>query len=211
MIKYGLISKVDAGVIEKTIDAICIKFPGEAINTCQIGVFDGETDRGIYEYATSKKIKCNHTAIDNNRYGNVNLPFPECNLIIGNSTEVAYRIPNQSQHFIFIDGDHSFPGVVSDFFCYAPKVKTGGFIAFHDAGSHILPLTGYQDRGNKDDPDMYISVRKALNKVGLLSKTYLPYPDDVVYVNDPSNIWEVVFDTADETDPMGGITVFRKL
>ena len=34
--------------------------------------------------------------------------------------------------FIFIDGDHTFEGVVKDFQWYAPLVKRGGLVAFHD-------------------------------------------------------------------------------
>lgn len=34
--------------------------------------------------------------------------------------------------FLFIDGDHSYEGVKSDYRNYRPLVKPGGFIAFHD-------------------------------------------------------------------------------
>jgi MMP 1-O-methyltransferase len=34
--------------------------------------------------------------------------------------------------FLFIDGDHSIPGCDFDFTHYAPKIKEGGFLAFHD-------------------------------------------------------------------------------
>ena len=34
--------------------------------------------------------------------------------------------------FLFIDGDHSYEGVKSDFYSYLPFVKPGGKIAFHD-------------------------------------------------------------------------------
>ena len=37
--------------------------------------------------------------------------------------------------FLLIDGDHSYEGVSADFNNYAPLVKTGGLIAFHD----VLP------------------------------------------------------------------------
>lgn len=37
--------------------------------------------------------------------------------------------------FAFIDGDHTYEGVKSDFSLYAPMVKKGGIVAFHD----ILP------------------------------------------------------------------------
>lgn len=34
--------------------------------------------------------------------------------------------------FLFIDGDHSYDGVKADFTMYAPLVRKGGWIAFHD-------------------------------------------------------------------------------
>jgi cephalosporin hydroxylase len=34
--------------------------------------------------------------------------------------------------FLFIDGDHSYEGVAADFRDYAPLVRAGGLIAFHD-------------------------------------------------------------------------------
>lgn len=41
----------------------------------------------------------------------------------------------QKIDFLFIDGDHSYEGVVQDFELYLPLVRSGGVIAFHD----ILP------------------------------------------------------------------------
>ncbi len=35
-------------------------------------------------------------------------------------------------HFLFIDGDHSIEGADYDFQVFAPKLKPGGYIAFHD-------------------------------------------------------------------------------
>lgn len=37
--------------------------------------------------------------------------------------------------FLFIDGDHGYDGVRSDFEMYAPLVRKGGIIAFHDIAS----------------------------------------------------------------------------
>ncbi len=34
--------------------------------------------------------------------------------------------------FLFIDGDHSYEGVKTDFEMYSPLVKKGGIVAFHD-------------------------------------------------------------------------------
>ncbi|MGQ9663795.1 MAG: class I SAM-dependent methyltransferase [bacterium] len=41
--------------------------------------------------------------------------------------------------FLFIDGDHTYNGVKSDFELYSPLVKSGGIIAFHDiVPSHFV-------------------------------------------------------------------------
>ena len=42
--------------------------------------------------------------------------------------------------FLFIDGDHSYEGVKRDFELYAPLVRDGGIIGFHDAS-----LLGHPD------------------------------------------------------------------
>jgi predicted O-methyltransferase YrrM len=38
--------------------------------------------------------------------------------------------------FLFIDGDHSIKGCDFDYLNYSPKIKKGGFIAFHDFDSN---------------------------------------------------------------------------
>jgi len=58
-------------------------------------------------------------------------------LFEGNSTDpeiiasVKEALPNEVD-FLFIDGDHSYTGLAKDFKNYAPLVKPGGLIAFHD-------------------------------------------------------------------------------
>jgi predicted O-methyltransferase YrrM len=43
--------------------------------------------------------------------------------------------------FLFVDGDHSYKGVKADFEMYAPLVKKGGIVAFHDI---VKPDNGCQ-------------------------------------------------------------------
>ncbi len=38
--------------------------------------------------------------------------------------------------FLFIDGDHTYDGVKSDFEMYSPLVRPGGIVAFHDIVEH---------------------------------------------------------------------------
>jgi predicted O-methyltransferase YrrM len=46
-----------------------------------------------------------------------------------------------SVDLLFIDGDHSYAGVRADFENYAPLVKPGGLIAFHDVDSSNNPTS----------------------------------------------------------------------
>lgn len=40
--------------------------------------------------------------------------------------------PNNDVDFLFIDGDHSYEGVMADFEHYAPLVRSGGLVVLHD-------------------------------------------------------------------------------
>lgn len=42
--------------------------------------------------------------------------------------------------FLFIDGDHSYNGVKTDYLTYKDKVRAGGIIGFHDAASEKLDI-----------------------------------------------------------------------
>jgi cephalosporin hydroxylase len=43
---------------------------------------------------------------------------------------------NRKLDLLFIDGDHTYEGVKADFEAYAPLVRSGGVIAFHDIAEH---------------------------------------------------------------------------
>ena len=43
---------------------------------------------------------------------------------------------NEQIDFLFIDGDHSYHGVKTDYNMYGPLVRKGGIIAFHDIGEN---------------------------------------------------------------------------
>ena len=52
------------------------------------------------------------------------------------SKQFASSINDKYLDFIFIDGDHSYAGVLQDLVMYWPKIKDGGIFAGHDA---LLP------------------------------------------------------------------------
>ena len=63
-------------------------------------------------------------------------------LVRGNSHERRVReqvrrlLDGHDVDFLFIDGDHTYAGVAQDFHDYAPLVKRGGIVAFHDIQPH---------------------------------------------------------------------------
>ena len=52
--------------------------------------------------------------------------------LIGESAAMASVWPARELDLLFIDGDHSFIGVISDFEKWAPKVSIGGYILLDD-------------------------------------------------------------------------------
>lgn len=212
MIQYGLISETDARTLEKTIDLICSCKTGFGITITEIGVYSGGTAKGLRDYCYEKhKALAIITGIDNQKIGQEIIHKNTYNeLIIGESNEVYNKIKNESQDLVFIDGLHTFAGVISDFFCYAPKVKKGGFLAFHDTGKYIDPLHGWQGVGDKNDPDFCLGgVRKALKAIGLLGG--IEITDNYKFFRGRIAEWELIFDEADEADLAGGICVFKKI
>lgn len=194
---YGWMPPHDYATMDKTLELVCAQFPDGIINSTELGVRDGRTSIGIHQFFSEKHRTNFHTGIDNGRDMEIKEPFPGCNLIIGNSIEVYYHLRDNSQHFLFFDASHAFPMVVADFFCYQGKIKKGGYAAFHDTGKQIPLYKDYQGMGDKGDPDMFISCRKALDKIGLLNDTY------------PG--WKLIFDEFDPNHDTGGIVVVQKL
>lgn len=195
-IKYGLISEVDSSVIEKTLRLVFYRYQDidDTIRVTEVGIYAGETGNGMREYIQKNgRIPC-ITGIDNGKDSET-LRFDYNYLFIGNSDEMAFNIKDESQHIILIDACHCFAHTVSDFFSFAPKVKDYGYIIFHDTGNHIRPFTDFQ-HGDKNNPDAYISCRKALSEIGLFANDF------------PQ--WQLIFDEADRDNLAGGVSVFMK-
>lgn len=65
-------------------------------------------------------------------------------LVQGESAAPATRLAveralgGEPADFLFIDGDHSYESVTGDYAAYAPLVRAGGLIAFHDIAANSL-------------------------------------------------------------------------
>jgi cephalosporin hydroxylase len=64
--------------------------------------------------------------------------------------------------FLFIDGDHSYDGVARDFRDYAPLVRPGGIVAFHDIHPHSRAWGG-------DVPRFWREVREQYRHAELVT------------------------------------------
>lgn len=194
---YGWMTAHDFATMDSILDLVCNKFPEGIINTCEIGVNDGRGSRGIHQYLADKQRINFHVGIDNGRDMDIKVPFEGCKIIIGNSIEVYNQVPDNSQHFLLIDGCHNYPMTMADFLVYSDKVRVNGFLAFHDTSPAIKEFTDFQGMGSTNEKDMYISCRKAIKKLGLLENKY--------------EGWILILDEYDETKPTGGITLFQKI
>jgi predicted O-methyltransferase YrrM len=54
--------------------------------------------------------------------------------LVMSSTDAAARVP-EAVELLFIDGDHSFAGVLSDAETWLPRVVEGGMVLFHDVAT----------------------------------------------------------------------------
>jgi cephalosporin hydroxylase len=78
-------------------------------------------------------------------------PQQKLHLVRGTSSDpavvekVTTLVPN-GVDVLFIDGDHTYDGVSSDFRLYSPLVVPGGVIAVHDIVAHSPELSGEVER-----------------------------------------------------------------
>jgi len=61
-------------------------------------------------------------------------PYPNVEIIKMKSDEAAACFPDNFFDYVYIDGDHSYEGVMKDLESYFPKVKIGGLIIGDDYG-----------------------------------------------------------------------------
>jgi predicted O-methyltransferase YrrM len=70
------------------------------------------------------------------------LEFDFVEVVKSDTVMAAELYPDLEVDFLFIDADHSYTGVKSDFKAWSPKVKKDGLIAFHD--SNFEPVKQFQ-------------------------------------------------------------------
>jgi predicted O-methyltransferase YrrM len=59
--------------------------------------------------------------------------------ILGDSKEIGKTWDRDKVDFIFVDGDHTEPGIRNDIDAWLQHVKDGGIIVFHDYNIDVWP------------------------------------------------------------------------
>ena len=130
----------DSQVTEREL-AMLLRYSSNARTICEIGCFEGRTS-----VALAGGTSGNVYSIDPFFRGRLGICYTECiaklnrrrngaqNLLYikGLSEDVAQKF-NVPIDFLFLDADHSYEAVKTDWRLWFPKVKKGGYIALHDS------------------------------------------------------------------------------
>lgn len=120
----------------------------EFTNGAEIGTWEGEYARQILKYVPNLHLYCvdpwkaysdfheisNETEMMENAYQKTLETLDGCNVTIlrQESKDAVQSIPDNSLDFVFLDGNHTLPYIISDLYMWTPKVRSGGIISGHD-------------------------------------------------------------------------------
>lgn len=153
---YGALTRTDIDVLE----AVLACFQGRSLAFTEIGIHTGTTARGIRDYCAANRIRLEYTGIDNGTlHHDLTVPFEGARLIVGNSAEVFHLAPVAD--VILVDGAHARNDVILDTYNYAPRVRIGGFLLFHDTSPEIQHTM--REAYGPDIPPFYNAVNDALD------------------------------------------------
>ena len=67
------------------------------------------------------------------------------------STEAATTISNHSLDFVYLDGNHSYKGLMEDLNTWYPKIKKGGYLSGHDYINHVDAFADFEVKKAVDE------------------------------------------------------------
>ena len=165
--KYGAILQEDVEVLESCLTLIASKCHAEERfpRILEIGMHDGGTARGIENFFKAQGFPTiTYWGIDPDQ-GKTRPRYVPTNgrEIIGLSSEVFSEIPF-GMDLVWVDGCHCMNCVILDVIHYAPKVRRGGFMCFHD----INPVGQGQEHQYHGPviPEFGLATDMALNAIG---------------------------------------------
>lgn len=186
--RFGSILEEDAQVIEATLSQLCGQ---PKVKWLEIGMFQGGTGVGVRDFLAARNVALEWWGIDAGLITDPSPPFPGAMVIKGRSEEVYPDVPSGLDG-IFIDGCHCRNHIVLDTLNYAPKVRAGGFLLFHDCGK----ASQGKDKQpcGPDLPEFCISTIAGLEILKF-----------------PTVDWELFMEREREGCPLGGTRSYRRL
>lgn len=165
--KYGFIRDEEFEMFDNLIPTIKKEFG--YVRVIEVGVFGGETARGIAKRC--KEIDCPVyiAGVDVNP-GTFEFPTPDYAYYHGDSLEM-WRNVTGTFNMCFIDGCHCVNHCTADFLNFSPLVEIGGYTLFHDTAlpdGKDVQDEHQQDHSYYGKPPSVLGVREGLKKLGLL-------------------------------------------
>lgn len=183
------------GTDRETILKICdLAKRGSRLRFLEVGVFYGSTANGILDWCQQNSIILDYFGCDD--FSHPNFAGAKVNVVPGGrvwdgaSWDVFHQMPDDMD-VVFIDGNHSGNAVILDTALYAPKVRRGGYLMFHDTAPQVQQTMPEQNAPNH--PWWSNSVNAAHELIGW------PWPG-----------WVLVLDEFDPSAATGGIRVYQK-
>lgn len=169
---YGAIVREDVQVLEECLERL-IYGEHPKIRVLEIGMHDGGTAKGIERFITNvphigeaglilKDLE--YWGIDPDPGTSRPRYVPEGGkVIIGDSAEVFDQIPHELD-LVWVDGCHCVNHVLLDTLHYTPRVRSGGFICFHDINPAGQNAKEHQYHGPNTDA-FGLAVTSALEAI----------------------------------------------
>lgn len=142
---YEITQLCESFGVRQRIEELCavagILIAAQPRNILEIGVYSGGSFALWCALASGKKIGIDSGSIGGPIHQNIadfQARFDQVEIIKGDShdestkQELLSRLQGEPLDFLFLDGDHTLAGVSLDYQMYAPLVRSGGWIGFHD-------------------------------------------------------------------------------
>ena len=202
-IQYGALTPTDIDVLEACMAEVCHDKP--TLWVCEIGVYQGQTARGMRDWCAANGKNIAYWGVEDGSICNPEAPFEMARLVLGKSHLVADSVPD-NMDLVIVDADHGGPQVIMDVMAYAPKVRKGGMMFFHDTAPQVqqtMPERGHPDREADlaacGDSTLYRFVHT--NSVNLALEL----------IHWPFHGWELWREAHDPESKFGGVRVYRRI
>lgn len=164
----------DAALILKLIEHFH-QWKQTRIKFLEIGTFGGDTARGVWDRCWSHNIELEYWGIDNRSQIHSEAPFPGANFVVGDSAEVFHLIPFDFDA-VLVDGCHCINHAILDTLHYGARVKSGGYMLFHDTSPEIQQTM--KDPHGPNIPEFHNSVLAAHKLLGFPFSNWARWAED---------------------------------